>query len=284
LIQKQENIEDYLDTAWTVSVLRGLVLFVAVFLATPHIAGFFNVLAATSIIRVIGISVLLKGMTNIGVVYFQRELEFDKQFIFQMSGTAADLIVAAMAVFFLRSVWALVFGLLARNLVGFVVSYLIHSYRPRVRIEVGKVKELYGFGKWVLGSSILLFLLNQGDDVLLGKVVGVKALGLYQMAYHISNLPATEITHVISKVSFPTFSKLQDHLSKLRLAYLQTLRVTTFVSFPLAGGIFLLAPHFTSIFLGDKWMPMVPAMQTLALWGLIRSIGATTGVFGSQAP
>jgi len=70
---------------------------------------------------------------------------------------------------------------------------------------------------------------------------------------------------------------LQDNLSKLREAYLRTLQLTAFISIPLAGGIFILAPEFTKIFLGDKWMPMIPAMQALAIGGAIRSIGATFG-------
>ncbi|GAJ10357.1 unnamed protein product, partial [marine sediment metagenome] len=127
------------------------------------------------------------------------------------------------------------------------------------------------------GSSILIFLITQGDDIFVGKLLGVAMLGFYQMAYRISNIPATEITHVISQVTFPAYSKLQDNLPKLREAYLKVLQFTAFLSFPIAGLIFVLAPDFTRIFLGEKWMPMVLAVQALAAWGLIRSIGATTG-------
>jgi len=108
-------------------------------------------------------------------------------------------------------------------------------------------------------------------------VLGVTALGFYQLAYRLSNLPATEITHVISQVTFPAYSKLQDNLPRLREAYLKVLQITAFLSFPMAGLIFVLAPDFTRIFLGEKWMPMVPAMQTLCVFGVLRAIGATLG-------
>jgi O-antigen/teichoic acid export membrane protein len=167
--------------------------------------------------------------------------------------------------------------LLAGSLAGLVASYVIHPYRPRFRLDVNKTRELAGYGRWVFGSTILVFLITQGDDAFVGKFLGVTMLGFYQMAYRISNMPATEITHVISQITFPAYSKIQDDFPRLREAYLRVLQLTAFLSFPLAALIFVLAPDFTRIFLGEKWMPMVPAMQVLACEGLVRSIAATTG-------
>jgi len=277
LIQKKGNTDTYLNAAWTVLILRGFILFTILFFIARYAAIFFKAPEAKLIIQVIGLSVLFQAFTNIGVVYFQKELEFNKHFIYQLSGTLADFIVAVSAVLILRNVWALVFGLLAGNVARCFVSYFIHPYRPHLSCHLGRAKELWSFGRWVLGSSILIFLITQGDDIFVGKLLGATMLGFYQMAYRISNMPATEITHVISQVTFPAYSKLQDNLPKLKEAYLKVLQVTAFLSLPIAGLIFVLAPDFTKIFLGDKWMPMVPAMQVLVLWGLIRSIGATTG-------
>jgi O-antigen/teichoic acid export membrane protein len=261
LIQKKEDIKSYLDAAWTVIIIRGIILFFILYFIAPYAAIFFKSPNALPIIRVIGFSVLFQAFTNIGVIYFQKELEFNKQFIYQLSGTLTDFIVAILAVLILRNVWALVFGLLAGNAARCFVSYLIHPYRPHLSSNLGKAKELFGFGKWILSSSILIFLITQGDDIFVGKLLGVAALGFYQMAYKISNMPATEITHVISQVTFPAYSKLQGDIPKLREAYLKVLQITAFLSFPIAGLIFILAPDFTRLFLGEKWMPMVPAMQ-----------------------
>ncbi|HHY00127.1 MAG TPA: oligosaccharide flippase family protein, partial [Methanothermobacter sp.] len=82
--------------------------------------------------------------------------------------------------------------------------------------------------------------------------------------------------------TFPAYSKLQDNIPKLREAYLKTLQLTAFISIPLAGGIFILAPEFTKIFLGEQWMPIVPAMQVLTCWGIIRGfVGSISPVFMS---
>lgn len=286
LIQKKENVDSYLDTAWTVSAVRGVLLFFILFLSAPLVATFFNSPQATLVIKVIAVSTLLSGFRNIGILFFQKDLEFNKQFSYELSATLVDVTVAITLAFMLRNVWALVWGGLAANFVRLFMSYILHSYRPHARFDKGEFKELFGFGRWVLGSSILIFLIMQGDDIVVGKMLGVTALGFYQMAFLISNLPATEITHVISQVTFPAYSKLQDDIPKLREAYLKVLQITAFLSFPIAGLIFALAPDFTKIFLGEKWIPMVLAMQVLVIFGLIRALAATTGSFfqGSGNP
>ena len=136
LIQKKEDIKTYLDAAWTILVLRGLILFSILYLIAPYAATFFDAPEAKLIIRVIGISVLFQALTNIGVIYFQKELEFNKEFIYQFAGTLADFIVAISAVIILKNVWALVFGLLAGNAVKCFVSHLIHPYNPRLKFNL----------------------------------------------------------------------------------------------------------------------------------------------------
>jgi len=277
LIQKKEDIKSYLNSAWTVSILRGFILFIILYFIAPYAAIFFDAPEAMPIIRVIGFSILFQAFTNIGITYFKKELEFNKEFIYQFSGTLADFIVAVSAVLILKNVWALVLGLLAGSMVRCFMSYFIHPYRPYLSKDLAKAKQLFGFGKWILGTNILIFLINQGDDIFVGRLFDITALGFYQMAYRISNMPATEIAHVISQVTLPAYCKLQDNISKLREAYLKVLQFTAFLSFPVVGLIFVLAPDFTKIFLGMKWMPMVPSMQILSFYGLFRSFGALSG-------
>lgn len=275
LVQKKQDITPYLDTAWTFQIIRGFLLALVIFVTAPYVAGFFETSAAKPILQVIALSTLIQGFTNIGVIYFDKELEFHKQYVYQLSGTLANVSVAIAMVLLLKSVWALVFGLLAGNFVQMLVSYFIHPYRPRLRFNHNHFQELFSFGKWILGSSIFVYLVTQGDNIVVGKLLGVTALGFYQLAYRLSNIPATEIAHIISQVTFPAYSKVQTDIFKLKEAYLKVLQLTTFLSFLAAGLIFVLASDFTRIFLGNKWLPMVPAMQVLVFAGLIRAVTAT---------
>jgi len=276
LIQKKGDIKSYLDTAWSVAVVRGVILALVLFGVAPLVSTFFESPAVLPILRVTAIYCLLHGLTNIGIVYFRKELDFGKQFIYRLSGTVADLAVAVTAALILRSAWALVFGLLAASAVRCVVSYIIHPYRPRFNFQLGQAKELFKFGKWLLASSIVVFLATQGDDAFVSKVLGITMLGFYQMAFRLGNLAASEIG-VISRVAFPIYSKLQDNIPVLRDTYLKIIRLVNFTAIPFAIGMFILAPQFTQLFLGDKWMPIVLALRIFAVSVIIRVIDGTGG-------
>ena len=280
LIQKKGEIKSYLNTAWTIGLIRGFLITVAVFFLARPAALFFATPDAELILRIIGISIVLQSLNNIAVLYFTKELEFQKFFKYQFLGTIADVAVSITAVFLLKSVWALVLGMLAGDLVRCIMSYVINSYRPRLQFNKTQARELFRFGKWIAVTSILIFLIINGDDIFVGKMLGVVMLGFYQMAYKISNTPTTEITLVISQISFPAYSKLQDNLPRLRDTFVRILKLTAFISFPLAAFIFILAPEFTLLFLGEKWMPIVPAMRILVMAGALRSlVGSTCSIF-----
>lgn len=283
LIQRKDNIKPFLAPAWTFLVIRGLIIFSLLFFSAPLVAIFFNSPSVVSIIRFLGFYALIKAFSNIGVIYFEKELEFKKQFIFQISGTLVDMIVSIVLSILLRNVWALVFGLLAGQMTMLCASYIMHPLRPTFSFNLKQVRELFSFGKWILGSSILGFIINQGDDIVVGKMLNPINLGFYQMAYRLSNLPATEITQVISRVTFSAYSKIQDNVSRLRNAVTRTLRLVSFVSVPLGGGMFILAAEMTRVFLGEKWLPIVPAFELLCIIGVVRSITANFGsILNSQ--
>lgn len=275
LIQKRGDVKPYLNTAWTIGIIRSLVIAAILFSAAPLTASFFNESQAEPILKVIGLAIIFQSLTNIAVIYFDKELEFHKYFLYMFIGTIADMIVAITAALLLRSAWALVLGRLAGDLVRCGVSYLIHPYRPRPKLDVQKAKELFSFGKWILGQSILVFFITKGGDIVIGKFLGTIALGLYQLGYLISNITATEMTFPITKVTFPAYAKLQDNLPRLREVYLKVLQFTAFIIFPVAGLLFAVADNFTLTVLGEKWNPIIPIVRILIFQACSRAIRRT---------
>ncbi len=277
LVQRRGDVDRYLDVAWTIQALRGTLLAGATWLLATVVADFFSTPNAVPLMRALGLAFLFQGLANVGIVKFRRDLELHRQFGFTLAGAVADIGVAIVVAVLGGGAWALVLGFLAGHIVRSGASFLVHPFRPRPRLDLAKARELFIFGRWIFASGIVIFLVTQGDDAVVGKMIGVAALGFYQMAYLLSNLPASQVTHVISEVSFPVYAKLQTDAPRLRTAYLHILEGITAVSLPLAASVFIAATEIVGVFLGEEWLPMVPSLQILAGLGALRSIGAANG-------
>lgn len=272
LIQhKDENVDQYLNTAWCLQTARGVLIAAVAYVAAPWAAGALGEPRAGLVIQVITLGMVLQGLTNPGVMYLQKNLEFHKEFVYNLSGRIVYVAIAIPYAYVYQSVWALVIGYLANRVTTLAVSYLISDYRPRPVFEAAFARELLDYGKWIFGSSVLTFLVNEGDDAFVSWFLGASSLGLYQLAYRLSNAPATEITHTISRVVFPTYSKLQDDVDTLREGYLSTLTLITFISIPAGVGIVFALPPFVEAFLGEEWRPMILPGQILAAYGVLHS-------------
>jgi O-antigen/teichoic acid export membrane protein len=282
LVQKKEDIESYLDTAWVIGILRGIVLFTAIYFAAPLFASFKvepeKMSLAIGVIRAMGVCFLIRAFQNIGVVYFRKELEFHKIFGLTMAGSVADIVLSISLLLIYRNVWAVVIARLASAIINLAASYWLCPYRPKFHFIPEKARELWKFGKWLFGGNIIGYLLNEGDDwFVLFFFPDSLPFKLYRGAYRFANMPATHITNTISQVSFPAYSKIQNDISRLREAYLKVLQITVLISVPVAFLIFTLGPDFVRLFLVEESHAMIPVLQILAIYGLVRSIGATRG-------
>ena len=269
LTQKSGDIKPYLDSAWVVQIARGLVLALMLFFLAPFIALFFDAPESAPILKVVALAVALQGFYNVAIVYFSKELQFGKYFLYQIVGTLADFIVSVALAFIFRSVWALVFGLLAGTVARLILSYVAYAYIPRFAFNLPKARELFVFGKWVFITNIIAFFITQADGFFVAKMLGITALGFYQIAYKIPSILAIDI---LAGAIFPAYTKIQDNLDKMKQAYLKVLRLFAIFLLPAAGGLLVLTPEFINLFLGEKWLPASGAMQALIAATLVWTI------------
>lgn len=277
LVQKKEDIADYLDSAWTVQALRGAVVAVLLVASAPFLAAFFGDARAEPLIQVLGVSFLLGGLTNIGTVEFHRELEMNRQFGYQLSGTLADLAVSIVLSFVLGNVWALMLGMIAGRVVSLVASYALHPYRPKPRLDWGQVRELRRYGRWVFLHHILYFLSYRGDNLIVGKFLGAPALGIYMLAYSISEVVTGEVGKMLDSVAFPVYARAQGNVAQVRAAFLIATELVAAVSLPVAVALYFLAAPVTDLLLGQKWTDVAAVLPALALAGALGAI-ASNGV------
>ncbi len=278
LIQKYSKTENYLNTAWTIDLFRNIILFLIIFLLAPLLASFFKDPRIIIILRVISLSLVFQGLRNIGIVYFRKNLDFKKQFILEIIPSIVYISTVIPLTFLLRSVWALVWGNMANSISLCLTSYFIHPYRPKLDFDTKKAKKLFDFGKWILGSSILVMIREQGLNMFVGRLFGIPILGFYNRANAFSTIIFQQVSEVVWKVGFPAFSQIQLDANRLKNAYLKTLQILTFIAIPMAGGLYVLSEDFVHLFLTDKWISIVPLIQILCLQAVLGFINTPASI------
>ena len=277
LIQKQDDVEPYLNVAWTWHVIRGVGIAVLLALLAVPVSAFFDQPTLKYLVWAMTAQVVFQSAQNIGLVFFSRDLNFKTICVVNGLQAFASAGVAIPAVLYFQNVWGLVIGLIAGAFVSTVVSFIAQPFRPKLAWDTARFKELTRYGKWITGLSLIGFIVTQGDDIFVSKYLGLSALAFYQLAYSISNLPATKVTHVISRVSFPTYSRLQNDPEGLRAAFVGVMRSTMLLSAPVSVGIWLATPGIVAHVVGDKWAPIIPLVEILVLSAFVRSFAALGG-------
>lgn len=278
LIQRQDNVSGFLNVAWTVQISRGVIFASVLFLSAPYIAGFFQESQAVPILRMLCLIEIAKGSKNIGIVYFQKNLEFRKQAIYEVFGHFIGLVTGVILALQTRSVWALVWASLAAEFSRTILSYFLHPYRPSLSMNWNQVSQLFQFGKWLLGGSIVGLLAQKADRFILGRLLGAAALGFYNMADQIGGMLPTEFTHMTNVVMMPAYAKVQNEKTRLGRGFLQFFEVTLIIVGPLCAFIFIAAPEIVLALLGDAWQEMIAPLKILVIGGYLRS------VLGTSAP
>jgi len=226
--------------------------------------------------------VLISSFGRVPFVLLSRELNFKRRMFPELTASILASIVAIVMAFRGFGVWSLVWREMLRVTLATLLVWTVSSYRPRWRFNRMVARELFSYGKHIVSSQGLIFLITNIDNAVVGRYVGESALGFYQFAYNTSNQPATQITGVLSQVMFPLFSRMADgdpqqaRLLRARY-YLTTVRYVTWITMPIAIATILFAPAFIYGLYGDVWAPAIVPLQLLAIYGFIRSIAANMG-------
>jgi len=280
LIQSKEKIEDYVDSAWVVSMIRGVLICLIILISAPLVASFFKTPSALNIILFISLSPLIKGFINPAEVSFQKELKFRKEFIFRTSLFFTDAVVSIIVALITHSVYSLVFGLLAGSILEVILSFVFIKPTPKLKINSNYVKEIFHKGKWITAYSVFNYLGENGDNIAVGRIMGAFPLGIYQMAYKISYIPISEISDVVNKVVFPVYSRIDEDKTRLLVAFWKTTAVIFLLTVVAGSIIFLFPAQVITIILGSQWVSAAQVLKVLSVYGIIRAaLGPSSALF-----
>jgi lipopolysaccharide exporter len=266
IIRDQSVDRSSYDTAWTLNVVRGAVLCLLLVAGAGVTADFFNEPRVELIVYALALVPLLRGIENIGVVDFQKYLQFDREFYFNCSVRLIATIVTIGLALTLRSYWALVFGTLGRSLIRVILSFAMSRYRPRPRLS--EFSRMFGFSKWLLVQSMLYGITSRISTIVLGRYHSAQVLAFFNMALELINLASLELAAPMRRALFPGIASIAHDREQLLDTFKGALAAMAFVGLPVTIGIAAVAPLAVPILLGDGWSDVVPIVQVLALTGV----------------
>jgi O-antigen/teichoic acid export membrane protein len=189
----------YLNTAWTIQILRGFCIFIIalLFSITLNNLNKNNLLPTDSVytdsnlpflLAFMSITALIGGFNSINLQLLNRKLMISKITIIEILSQVVGLSSMLLVAYYWREVWVLVIAGIVSSLVKMILSHHRSlGQRPNFALDKNSVKEIVGFGKWIFLGSILGFLLSQGDRLLLGGFINSELLGIYSIAFFMAN-------------------------------------------------------------------------------------------------
>lgn len=280
LIQKQERDPVKLSTVFWVNVLGGVVSAALVVAFKDVIASWLKEPELAPLIPLAVLSLPVSALGQQFEALFQRDLRFKLVAVLQMAGDVANTLVAIGMAYAGFGVRSLVVAQLAAAAINSVALFALGMRQWPVQLvfRPGEIRPHLRFGAYQLGNVNLGYLTSNIDNVLIGRLLGAEALGMYSVALRLTQMPRKYINPVISKVAFPVFAKRQDNFEKMAQTLLSLQRSLSYVNLPLIVGLMLTSPLLVPLVYGAKWASAVPLVQVLCIVAIINGIGGPTQI------
>jgi len=280
LIQKKDESDNYISSAWVVSIARGILIAILLIILAPFISKFFNSPESYKIILLIALAPLIRGFINPAIINIQKNIEFHKEFYLRTTLLIVDASVAIIVAFITKSAESMAYGLIISAIVEVILSFVFIKPWPKFTKDINKMKYIFNRGWTITLTGIFSYFSENLDNIVIGKMLGTESLGIYQSAYKISTLTISEVVEVTNKVTFPVYSKLSEDKDRLFRAFKKVFISSSGIAIILGLGIYIFAEQIVLILLGPSWTAAIPVVKVLAIYGIFRAIfGNFSAVF-----
>lgn len=279
IIHKQEISKKELDTLYLLNIGSGFLIFSMLFLLAPFLAAFYEEPELKTVVRWVSLSFIIQPFGQQFLVLLKKELQFNEIAKRDVVSKSISLIVAVVLAVQGWGVYSLVFANISASFASTALLLFvgIKYHRPSFFFKFSLVKQSITFGLYQMGENFINYFNTQFDSILIGKLLGVEALGIYDIAKNLAMRPAMVINPIITQVTFPLLSKMQNDIDSVKVTYLKTTRYLASINFPIYIFICAFAEPLILLLFGDKWLAAVPILRILSLYGMIRSTGNPVG-------
>jgi PST family polysaccharide transporter len=277
LVQRENLEERHRSSVFWVNLALGILLFGLTALFSGAIADFFREPGLTPVLPAIAFTFVLAPIASVHFSMLSREMHFKRLAQIEILATVlsgATGVGMALAGF---GVWSLVTQRLVSSVVSVAGRLAAYRWHPRFVCDPSALRDLLGFSLNLLGFSLLNYWARHLDDLLIGRYMGARALGIYARAYETMMTPVREISGVLSRVMFPSLATIQDDRQRVKAVYVRSLGVIALVTFPFMAIVGAAAEPLVLTLFGRDWHPLVPVLRVVCVAGAFQSLGTTVG-------
>ncbi len=272
LIQMRDPRREHYDTAWSMNLVLAAGGALVTALACWPAASFFGDPRLTAVMLAIAGGWLVSGFENIGPVNFRREMNFSAEFRMLAMKRLIAFFATLLAAFTMGSYWALIIGSSTGRVVGVVLSFAMHPFRPR--LDFSRVRDLMSFSGWMFVNSVLGVVFGRVPHFVVGRTFGAQPLGAYTVAAEFALLAQTELIAPINRAMFPGYARLVSDFPLFRRTCIDATTAILLIAIPVSVGIAVLAGPFVRLLLGPRWGEAVPILQILAASAAVQAISS----------
>lgn len=279
IIQKPDLMERDVRAAFTSSVVLGVFFAGLLVAGAPLAASIVQQPEVVPVVRALALGILFSGLNGTAMSLLHRAMRFRALAIFEMASFLISYLGLGMVLAWQGfGVWALVGATLGQGLIMSVLAYgaARHTLRPLFSWEA--YKPLLAYGSRMSAISFVEFVTQSLDTLLIGRLLGPAALGIYTRGGLLIGLPVYLLSSNVAKVVFPSFSQVQANRARLREVYLSSITLVAMIITPVCAGAAVAAPEIVHVMLGEKWMAAVPILQVISLTYVLSAITMFAGV------
>lgn len=272
IVQKSELTITEVNGCFVIALITSFMLSLLTILTSGLAARFFKTPQLEAMISVLAVAFILGALSTVPMAFLRKEMQFKTIAALNVSGVLMLSLVSIVLAAYGFGAWSLVWGFIASSTTQALGAYWKSSWRPKGGVDIREAAELVFYGLHVTTSRIFWYIYTNADKLIIGRLLGVRPVGIYDMALGLATLPSSQVTSLVTNVASPLFAKLQNDLPQISSVIQKLSRGIAYITYPVLIGMLVCSKELVVVVLGDKWMDILIPFDALCLLGLLKSI------------
>jgi len=274
---KRGDDPDFLDTAYTIKVIRGFVLWLTACILAYPASLFFDAPELALFLPISTFSMVISGFTTVRIETAFRHLQLGRVTAIDLASQLVSLIFMVVLAWYTQSVIALVVGgLVAASVQLVLAGRYLEGHRNRLRWDPTAAHELIHFGKWIFVSTLFSFFASQGDKLVFGRFLTLHVLGIYNIGYYLGSFPLMLGQELVGRVMIPIYREVAESGSRSaarKLRYMRYLMTGGLIG--LMGTLAIVGPFLVDFLYDDRYLNAGAMLVLISLAMMPAAIGVS---------